>query len=90
MVKRYDYMEEYGDGYIAPSADGYYVEYDDYEALEARIAELEKDAARYRVVRDRILPEELNFDSPLDESIGDEAISSAVDMAVDKFMSREA
>lgn len=65
---------------------GKWVDYDDYAALEARVAELERDAARYRVVRDRILPEELNFDSALDESIGDEAISAAVDMAVDKAM----
>lgn len=58
---------------------------DDYEALEARLAELEKDAARYRWLCDGhgyFLEEEM--------ICGHESEKSLADAAIDKAMSREA
>lgn len=40
MVKRYDYMVEYEDGFIGESKDGEYVMYDDYASLQAENARL--------------------------------------------------
>lgn len=47
MVDRY-----FASGGIHPCDQGEYVDYCDYAALEARVAELERDAARYRKMRD--------------------------------------
>lgn len=52
MVKRYVCIE----GFNLDDVDGDWIRYDDYAALEARVAELERDAARYRWLRD--LPED--------------------------------
>ena len=48
MVKRYT-VPEYS--VLYHKEDGLLVEYKDYAALEARVADLEKDAARYRWLR---------------------------------------
>ena len=81
MVKRYfsDFIEHcgfsgnYGSS-IQPlmSEDKYggYVQYNDYAALEARVAELEKDAARYRFIADQ---HSLAWEADLDEQMSREA-----------------
>ena len=40
MIKRYDYMEEYGDGYIGESEDGYYVRHDAYASEVAQLTSI--------------------------------------------------
>lgn len=48
MVKRFEIDSGVCGVEYAEIDGGRYVHYDDYTALEARVAELEKDAARYR------------------------------------------
>jgi hypothetical protein len=55
-IKRYDcWKTESGTTFDVANPDGKFVRYDDHkaavESLERRIAELEKDAARYRFLR---------------------------------------
>lgn len=62
------------------------VKYSDYEALEARIAELEKDAARYRWLRDSS-----NYPAgPYWDDLGDTCDPEEMDEMIDDAMSREA
>lgn len=49
MVMRFD---DYCDEKMKNSRFGEWASYEDYAALESRLAELEKDAARYRWLRD--------------------------------------
>lgn len=77
MVDRFEYV---GGSYpMAIRPYGEYVEYEYYAALEARVAELERDAARYQWIMD--------YDD-FDEVI--EVLSLGSDDAIDRAMSREA
>lgn len=58
---------------------GFFVRFEDYASLESRVAELEKDAARYRWVMDCD-----DFEAVI------EALSLGSDDAIDRAMSREA
>lgn len=67
MVRRYFPSIAYGrDGeyaFMEPDSFGDYVRHDDYAALEARLAELEKDAARYRWLRENCVEQAAEDDA---------------------------
>lgn len=77
MVKRYD---AYSGGEMFECDDGEFIRVFDYVELEERVAELEKDAARYRWLRDNSFHDDLyelsrlrsgSWDDRVDEYMGD-------------------
>lgn len=71
MVRRVEYV---GGSYpMGEREDGDYVEYDDYAAIESRLAELEKDAARYRWLSLAVYGDKALADRFVDASLSREA-----------------
>ena len=73
MVIRYVMAEYHHETYMEEDTDGNYVLHSDYAALEARVAELERDAERYRWLSLAVYGDKALADSFVDASMSREA-----------------